>query len=414
MKKAEIISIGDELLIGQVINTNAVWMASELSAIGIPTLRITTVGDDSDEITDSMRAAVSRANLILITGGLGPTRDDITKSALCRFFNVSLRFDEPTYARVRELLRSRRYLVLDSQRSQAMVPENARLIPNQVGTAPGMWFENEERIFVIMPGVPFEMKEMMQNWILPELKERFRGDVIIHRTVLTTGAGESMISQRIESWELALPSHIRLAYLPQPGLIRLRLSGSGNDAGVLSAEMCEQVDQLKELIPELIFGYDDDTLEGVIGRTLSERQQTLATAESCTGGYIAHLITSVPGSSRYYTGSIVSYANSIKEQELGVLPGSLLKFGAVSEEVVREMAEGIRIRFGTDYAIATSGIAGPDGGTPEKPVGTVWIAVASARGTTTRRFFFNDERLRFIRRTALAALDMLRKEIGKE
>jgi len=275
-----------------------------------------------------------------------------------------------------------------------------------------MWFENEERIYVIMPGVPFEMKEMMQNLILPQLKERFRGEVIIHRTVLTTGAGESMISQRIESWELALPSHIRLAYLPQPGLIRLRLSGSGSDAGELSAEMNEQVDRLKEMIPELIFGYDDDTLEGVIGRTLSERQQTLATAESCTGGYIAHLITSVPGSSRYYTGSVVSYANRIKELELGVRSGSLLKFGAVSEEVVREMAEGIRERFHTDYAVATSGIAGPDGGTPEKPVGTVWIAVASARGTTARRFFFNDERSRFIRRTALAALDILRKEIA--
>jgi nicotinamide-nucleotide amidase len=293
-----------------------------------------------------------------------------------------------------------------------MVPEGARPVPNTVGTAPGLWFEKNERIYVIMPGVPFEMKEMMQRQIIPELNERFRGDIIIHRTVLTTGAGESKISEMIESWELALPSHIRLAYLPQPGLVRLRLSGKSRNAGELSDEMTEQISRLKELIPELIFGYDEDTLEGVIGRELANRQQTLATAESCTGGYIAHLITSVPGSSVYYTGSVVSYANRIKEQELGVLSTSLQKYGAVSEEVVREMAEGIRIRFNTHYSIATSGIAGPDGGTPEKPVGTVWIAVASARGTTTRKFFFSDDRLRFIRRTALAALDMLRKEIG--
>jgi nicotinamide-nucleotide amidase len=295
-----------------------------------------------------------------------------------------------------------------------MVPEGARPVPNTSGTAPGLWFEKNERIYVIMPGVPFEMKDMMQKHILPELRERFKGDVILHRTILTTGAGESKISERIESWELALPSHIKLAYLPQPGLVRLRLSARGQKAGEITRGIDEQVGRLKELIPDLIFGYDDDTLEGLIGKWLAERQQTLATAESCTGGYIAHLITSVPGSSRYYMGSVVSYANHIKEQELGVSPESLLQHGAVSEQVVREMAVGIRNRFHTDYAIATSGIAGPDGGTPEKPVGMVWIAAASVKGVTTQKFFFNDDRLRFIRRTALAALNLLRKEMDHQ
>lgn len=412
MKKAEIIAIGDELLIGQVINTNAAWIASELSDIGIMTIRMTAVGDDLDEIEDSIKAATSRAGVILVTGGLGPTRDDITKTAFCRYFNVSLRFDESVYEQVSQQLRNRRIPALHSQRSQAMVPEGARPVPNTVGTAPGLWFEKNERIYIVMPGVPFEMKEMMQQHILPELKKRFAEDVILHKTVLTTGAGESKISEMIEPWELALPPHIRLAYLPQPGLVRLRLSGKGTNAEELAHEIHDQIIRLSQLIPELIFGYDDDTLEGVIGKELSEKHQTLATAESCTGGYIAHLITSVPGSSRYYTGSVVAYANPIKEQELGVQSQSLLTFGAVSEQVVREMAEGIRNRFGTDYAVSTSGIAGPDGGTPEKPTGTVWIAVSSPGGTTARKFFFKDDRLRFIRRTAMAALDMLRKEIA--
>lgn len=412
MKKAEIIAIGDELLIGQVVNTNAAWIAAELNAIGIEVVRMTAVGDDRAEILESMQAASRRASLILMTGGLGPTKDDITKTALCEYFGVGMRFDESIFGQVETLLQNRRIPMSDSHRSQASVPEGCHPVPNSLGTAPGIWFEKEHRIYVALPGVPFEMKEMMTNHLLLRLKEHFRGDAIIHRTVLTTGAGESQISEMIASWESALPAAIRLAYLPQPGLVRLRLSARGKDAHELKNGIEDQVNRLKLLIPDLIFGYDDDSLEGVIGQRLAEAHQTLATAESCTGGYIAHLITSVPGSSTYFMGSVVSYANYVKEQELGVLTGSLMQYGAVSEQVAAEMAGGIRSRFNVDYAIATTGIAGPDGGTPEKPVGTVWIAIASAKGTVARKFFFKDDRLRFIRRTSLAALNMLRMEIG--
>ncbi|MBP6977650.1 MAG: competence/damage-inducible protein A [Lentimicrobiaceae bacterium] len=412
MKKAEIITIGDELLIGQVINTNAAWIAAELNAIGIEVIRMTSVGDVLTDMLDAMKEASARADLILMTGGLGPTKDDITKTALCDFFGARMRFNETVFQQVQALLQQRGFPMRDSSRSQAFVPEGCRPVQNSVGTAPGMWFEKTDRIYIVMPGVPFEMKAMMTDHILPCLKARFKGDFILHKTILTTGAGESQISEMVSSWESALPPSIRLAYLPQPGLVRLRLSARGTDPGELQNAVADQVQRLQRIIPDLIFGYDDDSLEGVIGKRLAEIHQTLATAESCTGGYIAHLITGIPGSSQYYVGSIISYANSVKELELGVRPESLHQFGAVSEQVVTQMALGIRERFGVDYAIATSGIAGPDGGTPEKPVGTVWLAVASPAGTVAQKFFFNDDRQRFIHRTSLAALNMLRREIG--
>lgn len=411
MVNAEIITIGDELLIGQVVNSNAAWIAWELNTIGVEVVRITSVGDDVSGIIRCLEQATLRAGLILLTGGLGPTKDDITKKALCEFFRVGVRFDEPTFEHIKQLLSKRQIPMRDVHRFQAMVPDGATMVLNAIGTAPGLWLERNGRTYIAMPGVPFEMTHMMQHEILPALRKQFKGREIIHRTLLTTGAGESQISGMIESWEASLPAHIKLAYLPQPGMIRLRLSAHGTDREMLRQQIHQYAGQLQELIPHLVFGFDNDTLEGLIGKYLTDRNQTLSTAESCTGGYIAHLITTVPGSSRYYTGSVVCYANHIKEQMTGVSSASLQVHGAVSEQVVMEMALGVQSRFGTEFSIATSGIAGPDGGTPEKPVGTVWIAVASPAGIRTQKFLFGDERLRNIRRTAMAALNMLREEI---
>lgn len=411
MVNAEIITIGDELMIGQVVNSNAAWIAWELNAIGIEVVRITSVGDDISRIIRSLEEASSHAGLILITGGLGPTRDDITKKALCEFFRVGMRFDEPTFERIQQLLSKKQIPMRDVHRFQAMVPDGATVVTNAIGTAPGLWCEAKGRIYIAMPGVPFEMTRMMQHEMLPALQKQFKGREIIHRTLLTTGAGESQISGMIESWEEALPAHIKLAYLPQPGIIRLRLSAHGTDKDLLRQQVEQFAGQLQGLIPHLVFGFDNDTMEELIGKYLTDRHQTLSTAESCTGGYIAHLITTIPGSSHYYAGSVVCYANHIKELAAGVSSASLLAHGAVSEQVVREMALGVQSRFGTDFSIATSGIAGPDGGTSEKPVGTAWIAVASPEGIRTQKFLFGDERLRNIRRTAMAALNMLREEI---
>jgi nicotinamide-nucleotide amidase len=327
------------------------------------------------------------------------------------FFRVEMRFDDNTYEHISRLLLKKNIPMREVHRQQAMMPVSARPIMNALGTAPGLWFEQDGRVYIAMPGVPFEMEEMMRNYILPALQNRFKGEEIIHRTLLTTGAGESQISEMISSWEASLPPHIKLAYLPQPGLIRLRLSGRGEERNELQRQIVMYAGQLEALLPQLVFGYNDDTLEELIGKYLAERNQTLSTAESCTGGYIAHLITSIPGSSRYYLGSIISYANHIKETALGVSSASLKEYGAVSEQVVTEMAKGVQSRFQSDYAIATSGIAGPDGGLPDKPVGTVWIAIASPSGIRTQKFGFSDNRMRNIRRTAVAALNLLREEI---
>jgi len=294
-----------------------------------------------------------------------------------------------------------------------MIPEKCKPLFNKNGTAPGMWFEREGKVAVSMPGVPFEMKAMMEEQVIPAIISHFKMDAIVHKTVMTTGMPESMLAERIMGWEKNLPSYIKLAYLPQPGIVRLRLSGRGKDCQKLEAEIEEQVKELRMLIPEIIFGYDDVSLEEVIGQLLLKNKKTVSTAESCTGGYIAHLITTVPGSSGYFEGSVVSYSNRIKSELLGVRPETLDKYGAVSREVVAEMAEGARKKLKTDYCLAVSGIAGPDGGTEEKPVGTVWLALASPEGTETRLFHFGEHRGRNIRRSALAALNMLRLRLEK-
>lgn len=410
----EIISIGDELLIGQVINTNSSWIAQKLNEAGIRVNQVTTIADDQKQILTTLEQAVGRSEVILITGGLGPTKDDITKQTLCKFFNTNLIYSEKVFSRIRELFRQRGIPTKRLHQSIAEIPENCTPILNDNGTAPGMWFEKEGKIVVSMPGVPYEMKPMVTDFIIPELRKKYKTGAIIHKTFLTQGIPESVLAEKIEIWEDNLPSGLKLAYLPQPGMVRLRLSAYGESREHLEKLVAEESEKLQALLPGEIISQEADQLEEIVGELLRDRKQTLSTAESCTGGYIAHLITSIPGSSDYFKGTIVAYANEIKEKILGVSHDSLVDNGAVSEAVVREMAEGARKRLGTEYAVAVSGIAGPSGGTEEKPVGTTWIAVASPERTIANVFRLDVHRERNIRRAALTALNMLRKEIISE
>jgi competence/damage-inducible protein CinA-like protein len=408
---AEIISIGDELLIGQVVNTNASWMAQQLHAIGISIRQIVAISDDKDEIRTALDNAFPRTDLILVTGGLGPTRDDITKHTLCDYFGAKMVIHEPSLEMITKFFAARGLGLTEHNRKQAEVPDNCIPILNYNGTAPGMWFEKEGKILVSMPGVPFEMEAMMENQILPRLSAKDNNVVVMHKTVQTHGEGESILMEMIREWEDVLPTNFRLAYLPQPGIVRLRLTAFGADRESVASQIESQIASLRRLIPNLIFGYGNETMEEVVGKLLLSKHATLSTAESCTGGYLAHLITSVPGASEYFAGSVIAYANQVKHDLLGVSEDSLRNFGAVSEQVVREMAAAARNRFGTDYALSTSGIAGPDGGTPEKPVGLVWVCLATPQQTISKKFMFGEHRGRNIRRTALEALNLLRLQL---
>lgn len=410
---AEIISIGDELLVGQVVNTNATWIAQHLHELGVPVIKISAIADDAAEITKALDEAFTRANVILVTGGLGPTKDDITKHTLCSYFNAELVFHQPSFENIQKFFAGRGIEVTPLNRRQAEVPSNCIPLVNHNGLAPGMWFEKEGKIMVSMPGVPFEMEGMMEEYILPRLASRDNQRIVAHKTILTQGIGESFLSEIIKDWEENLPANMKLAYLPQPGLVRLRLTAYGKTKEQALLEIEKQAGSLQKLIPELIYGYGNDTMEQIVGKLLKEKEYTLSTAESCTGGYLAHMITSVPGASDYFPGSVIAYSNEVKEAILGVSAASLKQFGAVSEQVVKEMATGARLRFKTDYAVATSGIAGPDGGTIDKPVGTVWIAVASRTGVTAKKFMFGEHRGRNIHRAALAALNLLRISLLK-
>ena len=412
--KAEIITIGDELLIGQVVDTNSAWMAEQLNLLGLQVHQITSISDQRNHILSALALAAQRANVILITGGLGPTNDDLTKPTLCEYFDTPLVFHQATYDHIEQLFRQRGYAMSEVNRHQADVPQSCTVIPNANGTAPGMWFEHEGIIYISMPGVPFEMKPMMLNEILPRLLKRFEGSFILHRTILTQGIGESLLAETIEAWENALPANVRLAYLPQPGIVRLRLTATGDNKQALAAMLQNQIEKLLQIIPDLIFGFNDDSLEAVTGKLLLQKHRTVSTAESCTGGYLAHLITSVGGSSAWYQGSVVAYHNRIKMQTLAVPENMLEEHGAVSRQVVEAMADGMRKSFGTDYALAVSGIAGPDGGSDEKPVGTTWIALSTAQDVTSRKFLFGEHRHRNIRKAALTALNMLRLELLRE
>lgn len=408
---AEIISIGDELLIGQVINTNASWMAEQLNLSGIKVLQITAIGDEHQQIISTLDDAANRADVIIMTGGLGPTKDDITKQTLCQYFNTELVFNQEAYNNIEQLFRKRHFKLTAPNRKQAEVPANCTPFKNDEGSAPGMWFEKKDKIFISLPGVPFEMKSMMLNYVIPDIQKRFKTPAIFHKTVLTSGLGESWLADKIEPWASQLPENIKLAYLPQPGLVRLRLSAFGPDKQLLEKIVIEEIEKLKIYIDEFIFGYDLDTLEHIVGEQLRVKNQTVATAESCTGGYIAHLFTSVAGSSDYFKGSIIAYSNEIKHTVLNVSDKNLTESGAVSEAVVKEMAMGVRKKLGVDFAIATSGIAGPDGGTDEKPVGTTWIALATPEKTIAKLFHLGEHRQRNIRRTSLIALNLLRLEL---
>jgi nicotinamide-nucleotide amidase len=408
---ATIITIGDELLIGQTIDTNSAWMAQQLNAMGIWVHRRVAIGDVREAILDALEKEGAVSDIVLITGGLGPTADDITKPVLCEYFGGTLVRDEITYRQVMEFFESRGLPALKRNEDQALVPDVATVLHNSRGTAPGMWFERDGKIYVSMPGVPHEMKGLMTDHVLPRLQEYFQTPAVVHQTLLTSGMGESFVAERLTHFESALPPHIKLAYLPSYGLLKLRLTSSGPDKLSTAAALSIYFHQMKEILADITV-YDQDLPMGeVLGTLLKEKGKTVGTAESCTGGFIAHNITLVPGSSAWYKGSIVSYANEIKSSLLGVKPETLQANGAVSEAVVREMAKGALAQLKTDYIIAVSGIMGPDGGTPEKPVGTVWIAVGNTKELVTMKFHLRYDRLSNIQITATYAMNELRKLI---
>ncbi|MBQ9201774.1 MAG: competence/damage-inducible protein A [Bacteroidales bacterium] len=409
-----IINIGDELLIGQVINSNAAVMSEMLLKNGFFVDRTVVTGDKAADIYQEIESALRQVDAVIVTGGLGPTKDDITKKVICDYFHTTLRLDQPTYDFVSRLLASRGMAMTETNKTQAMVPQGADILPNPLGTAPGLWLEEQGKVLISLPGVPYEMKGLMQEEVIPRLQRRFMpGEHYLCRVVQTIGIGESFLSDLLEPWELSLPPHISLAYLPDGGIIRLRLTGSGPDEARLAREVDAEVERLCALAGDYVFARKDQTMTEVVADLLKERQQTLATAESCTGGFIAHQITSMPGCSAYYKGSVVSYANEAKQQILHVSADDLASMGAVSHEVVEQMAQHARELFQTDYAVATSGIAGPDGGSPEKPVGTVWMAVASARGVSSRLCHFGPAggRMRVVGRATNTVMEMLRREI---
>ena len=401
---AYLINIGDELLIGQVVNTNASWIASELEKNNIHVARILTIADDFNDISNTLSEALGHAEVVIMTGGLGPTKDDITKTALCDYFDMQLVMHEPSLANVTDFFTKRGLQISAINQMQGLVPDGCEPLLNKVGTAPGMWFERDGKIVVSLPGVPFEMQWLMSEYVLPKLQQRLGTEAILHKTVLTCGIGESFLADTIEAWELALPTNFRLAYLPEAGKVRLRLSAHGDDKLLLQQQMDEQLAKLIPLIDTYIYGYDDETFASVIGKLLIERGATLATAESCTGGQLGHRITEVAGASAYYLGGVVAYSNDIKEQLLGVHTDTLTQYGAVSAQTAEAMAIGCRRLFQSNYAIATTGISGPTGGTEEKPLGTVWIAIASEKEVVSKKYVFRTTRAQHQERTVNQAL----------
>lgn len=412
-----LINIGDELLIGQVVNTNAAFIGQQMTAAGFELTDVITIGDDGPAIREAVERAMSKTDVVLMTGGLGPTKDDITKKVICDIFQRELVIDEATLKQVTEMFAARGMELTETNRQQAAVPDGCVVLTNTLGTAPGLWLEKDGKVLISLPGVPFEMEKLIKDEVLPRLKAgKFRSSSLLYKVVQCTNITESGLSDMLEEYEKQLPEGFKLAYLPKPGIIRLRLTAEGNDTEQMQTTLDQQFDLLKQQVAEYAFTDEDIELEEVVGRLLVKTGKTMATAESCTGGYIAHLITSVPGSSRYFQGSLVSYSNDIKRDLLNVREDNLKRRGAVSEPVVSDMALNAMGLFDVDYTIATSGIAGPDGGTPEKPVGTVWIAVATPVRLATKEFRFGSRmgRKQIIERAARAALNMLRIEIEKD
>lgn len=409
---AEIITIGDELLIGQVVDTNSAWLGQQLTFNGIRVAQKTAVSDSPEHIKTGLTEALGRAHIILITGGLGPTKDDLTKHTLAEYFGMKMRFDEDVLKHITGIFARFGRELTPTNRTQCELPEGCETVFNANGTAPGMWFDVNGKIIVSMPGVPYEMKAMFSDYVLPKLREKFSLPAIYHRTVMTQGIGESWLSDTLEEWEASLKKRaIGLAYLPSAGMVRLRLTAHGEDRDELKKKVDSAIEELTPLIGKYVFATEDTTLPDVIGKILTERKQTLVTAESCTGGYIAHLITSVAGSSAYYLGSTLTYAYEAKTNLLGIPKELMEEHGAVSEQVACLMAENVRKKLGADFAISTTGIAGPGGGTEDKPVGTVWIGIATKEGVEAKVFQFGDNRERNIHRSGQTALMMLYKAL---
>ena len=406
--RAEIIAIGDELLYGQIVDTNSHWISQELDLMGVKVVRKTTVGDDRKDVLAAFESAEKRADIVLITGGLGPTKDDLTKPLLAEFFDCDIVEFPDAVKAVSEYFTRRGREMTPLNILQGHLPACCTYIPNEVGTAPGMWFERNSTFWMSMPGVPHEMKKLMKDFVLPKLPEIFPLPVIHHKVIKTVGIGESWLADLISDWETALPSSIRLAYLPSLGHVKLRLTGFGNSKEELEKAIDEQIDTVMPLIGKYVYGFNTETLETAIAKLLKAEKKTIALAESCSGGYVSHLITSVPGSSTYYQGGIIPYHNQFKNKILGVSNDTLSRFGAVSEETVREMAAGVRKLFNSDFGLASSGIAGPDGGTDEKPVGTVWIACAMNGRVETKKLQLTQDRMLNIQLTGVAVLNMLR------
>lgn len=405
---ATLITIGDEILIGQVMDTNSVWIAQKLNEIGIWVSEKITIGDDAEAIISALDQSLEKNNLVIITGGLGPTKDDITKKTIADYFHKSLIFHEPTWENMLEILKIFKRTPNESHRIQCFMPEKTKILPNKVGTAPGMWFEENGKIVVSMPGVPYEMKYLMEHHILPSLKEKFCKDIIIHKTIRTAGAGESEISAKLESFEENLPSNISLAYLPDFGQVRLRLTAKGQNESELTHEINQLTQTINEILGNVIYGYDDENLEKSIGRRLVSQNKMMVCAESCSGGYISHLITQNSGSSAYFKGSFVTYSNDMKMNILGVNKETLEEHGAVSEATVLEMLYGALEKSKADVGIAISGIAGPGGGTDEKPVGTIWIAIGNLEEKKTFELHLFKERIKNIQYSSTIALNQLR------
>ena len=411
-----LLTIGDEILIGQIVDTNSAWMAKKLNAIGVHIAEIVSLSDSRQHIIDGLDHALAQSDIVLITGGLGPTKDDITKNVLADYFKSELAFYPHIYQQLEEYLTRRGIAVVDAIRQMAMLPAKCQVIQNQKGMAAAMWFEHEGKVVVSMPGVPYEMIDFMEQSVLPMLVNRFKLPAIYHHTLQCAGLGESVIAEKIEAIEDALPPHIKLAYLPSLGVVRLRLSASGANELALKNEVLPIVAQIKNILTtKYVFAEGDETLPVTIANLLLAKKATLATAESCTGGLIAHKITAVAGASGYFMGGVVTYSNALKMQLLGVSQATLDQYGAVSEQTVTEMAQGTIARLGVDYSIAVSGIAGPDGGTPEKPVGTIWVAVANKKQVVTKMFnFARSHRDVNIELSATLALNELRKLILSE
>ncbi len=405
--KVELIAIGDELLYGQTINTNASWIGQQLAALGARVVKVQTIGDTKEAILDAVKSVEPSTDAVLITGGLGPTKDDITKITLCDFFETHLEIHQPTLSKIEAYFAMRKRPMLETNIQQAALPVNCTILDNDLGTAAGMWFEKDNTIFISMPGVPYEMKGIMENQVLPRFKSRFSFASIYHKTALTQGIGESFLAEIIKDWEDKLRNEgLGLAYLPSPGIVKLRLTSFKGEVDKMRID--ELFEELETLVPKAVFGYENDTLTSVVGDLLRNKNYKIGTVESCTSGALAHSITSISGSSDYFIGSLLTYSNEMKVKLANVKSETLISYGAVSEQTAIEMAEGGMRNLDVDVCISTTGIAGPTGGSTEKPVGLVWIAVATKEQTFTKQFQFGDNRERNIQMTVLSALNFVR------